>query len=152
MSCCSIHTALIRHFSRRCRRELAATDTTRVELPFASGPTTLVACWMLAGGGEPGTPAVPYPKNELQHLELLKNLAAYLEIDSLVKLITKDIAALTAAPPPLPATNSEPNPTPTMAALTPAPPRLPATNSGPNSTTKIAAPVGRRCWYCHKAG
>lgn len=51
---------------------------------------------MTGGGGDIlGTPEVPYPKWDLSKLGILKNVATYLEIDSLVELISKDLVAAT---------------------------------------------------------
>ena len=108
---CSVPTALIRHFCGRCKRELAVNDTKRVLVPFVKKPTQLVVAWMMAGGGNNlGTPDVAYPKTEPQNLEILKNLAEYLEIDSLVQHVKKDMATVPLVLPPAPAAGSVPNP------------------------------------------
>ena len=108
---CSIHTALLRHFSARCKRELAPNDTNRVSVPFIKEPTKLVVGWMMAGGGNKlGTQDVAYPKNDLARLKILKNLAMHLEIGSLAELLEKDIAAVTPVLPPVPAAGSAPDP------------------------------------------
>ena len=126
---CSFPTALIRHFSKKCKREVAVNDTKRVPVPFVHEPTRLVVGWMMAGGGnELGTPELPYPKYEPQKLEILKSLATYLEIDSLVELITKDIPA-----------------------ATPTVPALPAPSLAANSPAK-SVPVPKVCWFCNKSG
>ena len=126
---CSIHTALLRHFSNRCKRELTATDTKPVLVPFIREPTKLVVSWMMAGGGNTlGTTGVAYPRNELRKLEKLKNLAAYWEIDSLIDLIDMDIAA---AMPILPA--------------------VPTAKSAPKAPAKKAVPE-KICWSCNKLG
>ena len=126
----SIHTALIRHFCPRYERELTENDTRRVSIPFGKKATLLVLGWMSAGGGNNlNTPAVPYPKTERRPLEILRDLAQFLEIDSLAKFIEKDIAALPKSLPPVPAANL--------------PPKPPA--------AKVAF-AERLCFFCGKAG
>lgn len=113
----SIPTALIRHFSKLCERELTENGTKRVLVPFGKRATQLVLGWMIAGGGSNlNTPAIPYPKTERRPLEILRDLAKFLEIDSLAKFFEKDIAALPPAPPPLPAASSVQKPIETKAA------------------------------------
>lgn len=124
---CSIHTALIKHFSRRWNRELAGNTNKRVSIPFAREPARLVVDWMMSGGGNRlGKPEYFYPKNDLRKLEILKKLATYLEIDSLVGLLAKDIVAAKRVPPPLPAAKMVPK-------------------------TDAAIPK-ELCWYCNKPG
>lgn len=126
----SIHTALIRHFSNRCKRELAANDSKRVSVPFFKEPTKLVLGWMMAGGGNKlGTPDVPYPKNDTSQLKILKDLATHLEIDSLAELIEKDLAAVIPVLPPVPAAGSVP---------------APAAKKDPHA--------GKVCFFCGKRG
>lgn len=113
----SVHTALLRHFSKRCKRELTENDTKRVSIPFSKNATQLVLGWMTAGGGSNlNTPPVEYPKTDRRPLEIIRDLARFLEIDSLTKIVEKDIAALGPIPPPLPAAGSVPKPTGTKAA------------------------------------
>lgn len=126
----SVHTALIRHFSNRCKRELAANDTKRVSVPFFKEPTKLVLGWMMAGGGNKlGTPDVPYRKSDLSQLKILKDLATHLEIGSLAELIEKDIAAVIPVLPPIPAAGSVPAP-----------------------ATKKAPHADKVCFFCGKRG
>ena len=126
----SIHTALIRHFSKRCKRELTENDTKRVSVPFGKKAVQLVLGWMSAGGGNNlDTPAVFYPKTERRPLEILRDLARFLEIESLAKFIEKDIAALPPLPPPLPGATLVQKP-----------------------IEGRAARVERRCFFCGKAG
>ena len=126
----SIHTALIRHFSKRCERELTENDTKRVSIPFGKKATQLVLGWMIAGGGSNlDTPAVSYPKTERRPLEILRDLAKFLEIDSLTKLIESDIAALPPVPPP-----------------------VPAVASGQKPTEPKAARAEKMCYFCGKPG
>ena len=126
----SVHTALIRHFSNRWKRELAATDTKRVSVPFFKEPTKLVLGWMVAGGGSKlGTLDVPYPKGDLPYLKILKDLATHLEIDSLAELIEKDLAAVIPVLPPVPAAGSAP---------------APATKKDPHAD--------KVCFFCGKRG
>ena len=112
----------------------ARTDRNRYETRVDSirkKATQLVLGWMIAGGGSNlDTPAVSYPKTERRPLEILRDLAKFLEIDSLAKLIEKDIAAL----PPLP------------------PPVVPATSSVQKPTEMKAARAERICYFCGKAG
>ena len=68
---------------------------------------------MIAGGG---SNLDTYPKTERRALEILRNLSQFLEINSLVKYLERDIAALPPLPAPLPAASSEPKPTETKAA------------------------------------
>lgn len=134
----SVHTALIRHFSNRCKRELSANDTKRVTIPFFKEPTKLVLNWMMAGGGNKlGTPDVPYPKRNVSNLKILKDLATHLEIDSLPELIEKDIAAVIPALPPVPAASS-------ASASAPAPAPAPATKTDPYAD--------KVCFFCGKRG
>ena len=126
----SIHTALIRHFSKRCERELTENDTKRVSIPFGKKATQLVLGWMIAGGGSNlDTPAVSYPKTERRPLEILRDLAKFLEVDSLTKLIESDIAALPPVPPP-----------------------VPAVASGQKPTEPKAARAEKMCYFCGKPG
>ena len=127
---CPVYTALIRHFSKRCERELTENDTKRVSVPFGKRPIQLVLGWMIAGGGSDlNTPAVAYPKTERRPLEILRDLARFLEIDSLAKQIETDIAAL---PPVLPP--------------------LPAASSGQRPIEMKAAREERMCYFCGKVG
>ena len=126
----SIHTALIRHFSKRCERELTENDTKRVLIPFGKKASQLVLGWMIAGGGSNlDTPAVSYPKTERRPLEILRDLAKFLEIDSLAKFIEKD-----------------------MAALPPVPPSLPAASSVQKPIEMKPAREERMCYFCGKVG
>lgn len=126
----SIHTALIRHFSKRCERELTEGDSKRVFIPFAKRPIQLVLGWMTVGGGvNLDTPAAAYPKTERRPLEVLRDLARYLEIDSLAKFIETDIAALAQLPP-----------------------RLPTASSVQKAPEAKPAPVERTCYFCGKPG
>lgn len=126
----SVHTALLRHFSNRCKRELAANDTKRVSVPFKKEPTKLVLGWMMAGGGSKlGTSDVPYSKSNLPKLKILKDLVTHLEIDSLAELIEKDIAAVIPVLPPVPAAGSAPAP-----------------------ATKKAPYADKDCFFCGKRG
>ena len=126
----SIPTALIRYFSERYKRELTESDTKRVMIPFAKKPTQLVLGWMTAGGGDNlDTPAVTYPKTERRPLELLRDLAQFLEIDSLAKRIETDIAALPKVLPP-----------------------VPAASSVQKRNEAKAARAERTCYFCGKAG
>ena len=125
-----IHTALIRHFSNRCKREIGANEAKRLQVPFIKEPTKIVVSWMMAGGGNALRGAeVAYPKGEVRKLEMLKDLAAYWEIDSLVDLIEKDIAA---AIPILPA--------------------VPTARSAAKAAAKKAIPEEKLCWFCNKPG
>lgn len=125
-----IHTALIRHFSSRCKREVRANEAKRLHVPFYKEPTKTVVSWMMAGGGNALRAAeVAYPKNELRKLEMLKIVAAYFEIDSLVDLIERDIAA---AIPILPA--------------------VPTARSAAKAVAKKAVPEEKLCWFCNKPG
>ena len=94
---CSVHRPLINHFSPKWKQELAENDkANRVHAPFPKEPVKLIVGWMMAGGGKDlGTAADPYPRFDLRKLEILKNVATHLEIDSLVELIAKDIVAAT---------------------------------------------------------
>ena len=97
---CSIHTAVIRHFSQKCRRELGANDSKRIQIPFPRECIQIVVSWMTAGGGNIlSTLGVSYPKGDGKKLGILKNCATYLEIGSLAALIDKDIAAVLPALP-----------------------------------------------------
>lgn len=98
--CCTIHTALIQHFSSKVKRDMAGRLTKRVQIPFWRTPVTLVVDWVKNGGtGQLGTAANPYPK-AIEHLKVLKDLVVYLEIHQLVERIAKDIVALTPILPP----------------------------------------------------
>ena len=98
--------------------------------PLWSNADSEICVGMVAGGGQKlGTPELPYPKQDLSKLKILKSLATTLEIESLVGLIDKDIAA---------------------AALGPSP--LPASGLAPKPTVKDAVPSEKLCWFCHKRG
>ena len=113
----SVHTALIRHFSKRLARELTENDTKRVSIPFSGNATLIVLHWMTIGGGNNlDAPAVDYPKNDRRPLEIIRDLARFLEIEPLAKFVEKDIAALPQVPLPLPAATSGQKPTQTKAA------------------------------------
>ena len=93
---CSVHKTLVQHFSGKWRRELTGNTAKRVDIPFFKEPVRLMVAWMTGGGGNKlGTTNLPYPKLDLSKLVILRNVARYLEIDSLPELITKDIDAAT---------------------------------------------------------
>ena len=120
----------MKHFSGKWKRELSSNTVKRIAVPFAKEPFRLVVGWIVGGGGNKlGTPEVHYPRANLQKLEILKDLATYLNIDSLVELIAKD-----------------------MIAVTPVTPQVPKASSVSKSIKKKAIGVERACWHCHKSG
>ena len=83
---------------------------------------------MMRGGGDAlGTPETVCSKNVLRNLEILKDLATYLEIDSLAKLVDMNIAVVTPILPPAPTARS------VLRAM-------------------IIPVAEKRCWYCNQIG
>lgn len=122
---CSIHMAVIQHFSKKVKRDLAGKPAKRVYLPFFRTPVTLVVDWMKTGGTRPlGTSANPYPRT-IEYLKILRDLVVYLEIDQLIERIAKDIDAITP--------------------ILPAPKRVVVPRRKPVQAERI-------CYYCNKPG
>lgn len=122
---CSIHTALIQHFSKKVKRDLAGKPAKRVHIPFFRKPVTLVVDWMKNGGiGPLGTAANPYPKR-IEDLTILRDLVIYLEVDHLIERIAKDIEAITP--------------------ILPAPKKVAIPRKKPVQVERI-------CYYCNKPG
>ena len=122
---CSIHTALIQHFSKKVKRDLAGKPAKRVHIPFFRKPVTIVVDWMKNGGiGQLGSAANPYPKG-IENLRILRDLVVYLEVDQLVERIAKDIEAITP--------------------ILPAPKKVVVPRQKPIREERI-------CYYCNKPG
>ncbi|KAF6237075.1 hypothetical protein HO173_004542 [Letharia columbiana] len=126
-----LHRTLVKHFSPKWKRELAEdAQANRIHVPFPKEPVKLIVGWIVGGGGNDlNTPDAFYPKHDLRKLEILKSVASYLEIKSLVELFMKDILAWIPALPPV-----------SIGSLVPKP--------------VINKPIAleKLCWYCDKPG